>query len=144
MSDEGESPLSSRESEAVRSDFGRRSPVWGKAATNILRSHHVITIAIDVIIDYNDPMQPHEPAMPSVTIRNIDPAVKERLRVRAAQNGRSMEAELRAIVIEAIDAPVRPPELNLYDRIRARFELLGGVELELPPRGPVRDPPTFE
>jgi hypothetical protein len=55
-----------------------------------------------------------------------------------------MEAELRAIVIEAIDAPVRPPELNLYDRIRARFELLGGVELELPPRGPVRDPPTFE
>ena len=82
--------------------------------------------------------------MPRVTIRNIDPAVKERLRVRAAQNGRSMEAELRAIVIEAIDAPVRPPELNLYDRIRARFELLGGVELELPPRGPVRDPPTFE
>jgi len=81
--------------------------------------------------------------MSSVTIRNIDPAVKERLRVRAARNGRSMEAELRAIVAEAVETPSRPPELNLYDRIRARFEPLGGVELELPPRGLAREPPTF-
>ena len=82
--------------------------------------------------------------MPSVTIRNIDPAVKERLRVRAAQNGRSMEAELRSIITDAVDAPARPPELNLYDRIRARFEPLGGVDIALPVRSPVREPPTFE
>jgi plasmid stability protein len=88
-------------------------------------------------------MENPEPAMSSVTIRNLDPAVKDRLRVRAAQNGRSMEAELRAIVIEAVDAPARPPELNLYDRIRARFEPLGGVDLPLPVRAPVREPPTF-
>lgn len=81
--------------------------------------------------------------MSSVTIRNLDPAVKERLRVRAAQNGRSMEAELRAIVTEAA-APARPPELNLYDRIRARVGPLGGVDLELPPRGTARKLPTFE
>jgi len=82
--------------------------------------------------------------MASLTIRNLDSSIKERLRVRAAQNGRSMEAELRAIIIDAVETPTRPSELNLYDRIRARFEPLGGVELELPPRGPMREPPSFE
>ncbi len=82
--------------------------------------------------------------MTTLTIRNLDPSVKDRLRVRAAQNGRSMEAELRAIISDAVETPARPPELNLYDRIRARFEPLGGVDLELPPRGPAREPPTFE
>ena len=38
----------------------------------------------------------------------------------------------------------RATEPNLYERIRARFEPLGGVELELPPREPVRPPPRFE
>jgi plasmid stability protein len=89
-------------------------------------------------------MLPHETSMATLTIRNIEPSIKERLRVRAAQNGRSMEAELRAIVTDAVETPARPPELNLYDRIRARVEPLGGVELELPPRGPMREPPTFE
>ena len=72
---------------------------------------------------YNAGMLSHESPMATLTIRNVDPTIKERLRVRAAQNGRSMEAELRAIVTDAIEAPPPPPELNLYDRIRARFEL---------------------
>ena len=38
--------------------------------------------------------------MSTLTIRNVEPAVKEQLRVRAARNGRSMEAELRAILVE--------------------------------------------
>jgi antitoxin FitA len=40
--------------------------------------------------------------MPTLTIRNIEPALKERLRVRAARNGRSMEAELRHILSTTI------------------------------------------
>ena len=40
--------------------------------------------------------------MSTLTIRNVEPAVKEQLRVRAARNGRSMEAELRAILAEAV------------------------------------------
>ncbi|MEZ5919782.1 MAG: hypothetical protein R3C60_00365 [Parvularculaceae bacterium] len=36
--------------------------------------------------------------MPSVTIRNVDPEVHRRLRIRAAMNGRSMEGEIRAIL----------------------------------------------
>jgi plasmid stability protein len=34
----------------------------------------------------------------TLTIRNVDPALKEKLRVRAARNARSMEAELRHIL----------------------------------------------
>ncbi len=82
--------------------------------------------------------------MATLTIRNIDAAVKERLRVRAAERGHSMEAEARRILQDALKPSAQPPELNLYDRIRARVEPLGGVELELPPRQPVREPPTFE
>ena len=33
---------------------------------------------------------------------------------------------------------------NLASAIRARFEPLGGVELELPPREPMREPPQFD
>jgi len=33
---------------------------------------------------------------------------------------------------------------HLYDRVRARFAPLGGVDLELPPREPVREPPRFD
>ncbi len=82
--------------------------------------------------------------MASLTIHNLDASINDRLRVRAARNGRSMEAEALAIVAEAVDAPVRCRELNLYDRIRARVEPLGGVELKLPPRTPMREPPAFE
>ena len=81
--------------------------------------------------------------MATLTIRNVDPAIKERLRVRAARNGRSMEAELRAILTDAIaSAPSR--EVNLAEAIRRRFAPFGGVELELPPRAPVREPPRFD
>lgn len=81
--------------------------------------------------------------MSTLTIRNLDPAIKDRLRLRAARNGRSMEAETRAILTEAVVAPAPSPELSLYDRIRARIESVGGVGLDLPSRMPMREPPTF-
>ena len=82
--------------------------------------------------------------MAMLTIRDIEPIIKERLRVRAAEHGRSMEAEVRGI-LQAILAPPEPaPERNLAERIRARFAPLGGVELEFPPREAMREPPHFE
>ena len=39
--------------------------------------------------------------MASLTIRNLPDDVRERLRLRAARAGRSMEAEIRAILTEA-------------------------------------------
>jgi antitoxin FitA len=83
-------------------------------------------------------------AKSSITIRNLDPAIKERLRVRAAEHGHSMEAEARLILQTTLKGPARAPASNLYDRIRALVEPLGGIDLELPPREPARDPPTFD
>ena len=82
--------------------------------------------------------------MSSITIRNLDPAIKERLRIRAAEHGHSMEAEVRRILQTALTNPAVQTERNHYDRIRARFAPLGGVDLELPPREPAREPPRFE
>ncbi len=80
--------------------------------------------------------------MASITIRNLDDDVKTRLRVRAAENGRSMEQEVRVILCEAVGR--KPGSQNLASLIRARFEPLGGVDLELPPREPAREPPRFD
>jgi len=85
----------------------------------------------------------HKP-MATLTIRNIDPEVKERLRIRAAQHGHSMEAEARRILQLALAKQDVRGSMNLAERIHARFAALGGVELELPPRDPGREPPTFE
>jgi antitoxin FitA len=63
--------------------------------------------------------------------------VKERLRVRAAEHGHSMEAEARGILQTALGENRRPQASNLYERIHARFAALGGVNLDLPPREPV-------
>jgi plasmid stability protein len=83
--------------------------------------------------------------MTTLTIRNVDPALKEELRVRAARHGRSMEAELRHILKEALGGEKRRAELNLAEAIRRRFLPLGGVEeLEPHPPVPVRDPPRFD
>ena len=82
--------------------------------------------------------------MATLTIRNVDPALKEELRVRAARRGRSMEAELRHILKEAV-GPQRRPEANLAEAIRRRFLPLGGAdELAPHPPVPVREPPRFD
>ncbi len=73
-----------------------------------------------------------EGQMATLTIRGLDEAMRERLRVRAAQHGRSMEAEVRAILAEALPAP--RPLVGLGSRIHARFAALGGVDLEIPER----------
>ena len=79
--------------------------------------------------------------MASITIRNLDHETKERLRVRAAYRRRSMEDEARNILREALARDSVQPS-NLADAIRKRFEPLGGVDLQLPEREPIREPPT--
>lgn len=78
----------------------------------------------------------------TLTIRRLDPEVKDRLRQRAARHGRSMEAEAREILKQALAA--RPETgADLHAAIRRRFAPLGGVELDLPARAPGRAPPDF-
>ena len=81
--------------------------------------------------------------MASITIRNLDEALKRKLRLRAAQRDRSMEDEVRDILRIALAEGETSPG-NLADAMRRRLEPLGGVELDLPPRGPMRAPPDFK
>ena len=80
--------------------------------------------------------------MASITIRKLDDEVKTRLRVRAAGNGRSMEEEARLILREAVGP--EPSSKDLASIFREHFGPSNGVDLELPPRGPAREPPSFD
>ena len=103
--------------------------------------------------------------MASITIRNLDDEVKQRLRVRAAEHGNSMEQEARDILAAAVARPEAGEDVvrrararaaagegpqtgeELYRAIRARFAAIGFVEpdeLKIPPREPMRDPPQFD
>ncbi len=93
--------------------------------------------------------------MASITVRNLDEGLKRRLRIRAAENGRSMEQEVREILGAVLrEDPSVPPEepprtgtdlaagiMALFAPIHAEF---GDIELELPPRDPVPEPPRFD
>jgi plasmid stability protein len=82
------------------------------------------------------------PARGAVTVRGLAPGLKARLRIRAAHNARSMEAEARAILEAALTGPEEEAE-DLAVFARSLFAPLGGVELDLPPREPAREPPGF-
>jgi len=80
--------------------------------------------------------------MASITIRHLDEAVKRKLKIRAAQHGRSMEQEAREILKSALGQKSEKPMTgaDLAEAIHRGFARLGGVELELPPREVMRDP----
>jgi plasmid stability protein len=77
-----------------------------------------------------------------VTVRGLAPELKARLRVRAAHNARSMEAEARAILEAALAMP-DSETMDLAAFARDLFTPLGGIELELPTRDLAREPPDF-
>jgi plasmid stability protein len=64
----------------------------------------------------------------SITVRKIDDDVKRRIRVRAAQHGRSLEEEVRVTLERSGGAPSRE-KLNLAEFIASRFDPLGGIDL---------------
>ena len=81
--------------------------------------------------------------MASMTIRDIDDRLKARLRLRAAHHGHSMEEEAREILRTALSTS-GSRNGSLVDSIRARIEPLGGVELQIAPREPIREPVNFD
>ena len=70
--------------------------------------------------------------MATLTIRGIDDELRDRLKVRAAQHSRSMEAEVREILAGALAGGSN--EVGLGSRIRQRFDAVGGVELDVADR----------
>jgi len=77
--------------------------------------------------------------MASITIRQLPETAKRKLRMRAAEHGRSMAQEAREILKVELAKPSRTGK-DLVDAIRRRFAPYGGVDLEIPPREPSRDP----
>ena len=80
--------------------------------------------------------------MASITIRRLEDSTKERLRLHAAQHGRSMEEEAREILTLALANQGSRP-VNLAESIHRRFAALGGFDLPELPREPMRQPPDF-
>jgi len=81
--------------------------------------------------------------MASITIRNLDERTKARLRLRAAGHGRSMEEEARTLLRAALGKETSGGS-RLGASISSRFQALGGVELELPSRDDIREPPGLD
>jgi len=79
--------------------------------------------------------------MASITIRNLDDEIKQRLRVRAAERGHSMEEEARDILRRVTSEGSAPR--NLAAAIRARLAPADRFDLALPAREPMREPPQF-
>lgn len=68
--------------------------------------------------------------MATLTIRQVDERTHARLRERAAKNGRSVEAEVRAMLNAAVNAPRQ----NFLLALRESVQEVGGVDLVFPPR----------
>ena len=81
--------------------------------------------------------------MANITVRNLDEGLKRRLRIRAAEHGHSMEQEARDILRTALESDSMT-ERNLGSAIHNLFHPLGGIDMEIPPREPMREPPTFD
>ena len=64
--------------------------------------------------------------MATLTIRDLDDSVRDQLRVRAARHGRSMEAEVREILAEAVS----PVEATVYDLLMDLRRRTGGVDID--------------
>lgn len=70
--------------------------------------------------------------MSTLTIRNIETEIKDKLRLAAAAHGRSMEEEVRTILRSVLSQPAAATGLG--SRLNARFAAIGGVELPQPDR----------
>jgi plasmid stability protein len=73
--------------------------------------------------------------MSAITIRKIPDAAKQRLRLRAAMHGASMEAEARTILLAGLDAPIST-DVSWIEQLIALGHEHGGVELPSVPDEP--------
>jgi plasmid stability protein len=73
-----------------------------------------------MLINHNDINEINYEIMASITIRNLDEEVKQRLKERAAEKGHSMEQEARHILSSTLDAepPMASEPLAIYGKRR--------------------------
>ena len=80
--------------------------------------------------------------MASIIVRNIAEDLKQRLRVRAAEHGHSMEQEARDILSVALAGDAEACG-GLGTALHGLFAPWSGAELEIAPREPMRAPPLL-
>ena len=80
--------------------------------------------------------------MATLTIRNLDDTVRDRLRKRAAEHGHSMEEGVRQILCKVVE-PTAPTE-GLGSCIHNHVARIGNTELELPSRSDKPSAPSLE
>jgi antitoxin FitA len=73
--------------------------------------------------------------MSAITIRKLPEQAKQRLRLRAAARGTSMESEARAILLAALEESSRD-DLSWIEQLAAAGDAVGGVDLPIPPDAP--------
>lgn len=90
------------------------------------------------------PWMPEVHPMAMITVRGLDPLVHAKLRERAARNGRSMEAEARAVLTEAVLSASEP--MDIVTAARKYFGDLppGYADLDIPPRTEYQRPIEFD
>jgi plasmid stability protein len=74
--------------------------------------------------------------MPAVTVRNLPEKTHRALKVRAARNGRSTEAEIRKILEDTVSPKT---EVGLGSQLAALGRRFGGIDMEF-----TRDPRPVE
>ena len=79
--------------------------------------------------------------MGSLNVRNLSDATHKALRIQAARHGRSMEAEVRAILDDAM-TPKRKPGLG--SMLAAIGRDFGGVDLDIARDRTQAEPANFE
>ena len=77
--------------------------------------------------------------MANFSIRRLDDGVYEKLRVRAAQHGVSMEEEVRQIITRKVSAPERAGDV-----FQKYFGLKNGVDLNIPNQRNPHEPMSFK
>jgi plasmid stability protein len=83
-------------------------------------------------------------AMSTITVRKLDPKVHEQIRVHAAKHGRSMEAQVRDILVTYVRQHQSSPK-QIAKRIHKRFANIGGVDdVSLPERAKTPGPIAFD
>ncbi len=79
--------------------------------------------------------------MAAITVRNLSEATHRALKRRAAQHGRSTEAEVRTILEEAVHPKDR---IKIGSELAAFGRRFGGVDLDIERDQTPTEPGTFE
>ena len=79
--------------------------------------------------------------MPAVTVRHLSEEVHRALKLRAAQNARSTEAEIRVILEEAVSPRTR---LKIGSELAAFGQRFGGIDLDIRRDQTPAEPAVFE